>query len=130
MRTAELFRTCSNEHVAAAAVACIGGKFKRRVTAAARRAGVPAGAYVVELLADYDRRASPNSRSFLERDMVRQDMPILAGLRHVVETVLEQEARGSAPVPARETADEQRLRWRIDTHPLLRCGSDLKPLHS
>jgi hypothetical protein len=31
MRTTELFRTCANEYVAAAALACIGGPLERRV---------------------------------------------------------------------------------------------------
>ena len=43
MRTIELFRTCANEHVAAAALACIGGKLQKRVAAAAQSAGLPPG---------------------------------------------------------------------------------------
>lgn len=89
MRTTELFRTCANEYVAAAALACIGGRLERRVAAAARRADLSIGAYVARLVADYDRKASPRRRKVLEMGMLRHDTPLLAGLRHVVETALE-----------------------------------------
>ena len=46
MRTTELFRSCANEYVAAAALACIGGRLERRVALAARRADVSIGAFV------------------------------------------------------------------------------------
>ena len=91
MRSTELFRTCANEHVAAAALACIGGGLKKRVTRAARTAGVTDGAYVARLVADYSRKASPGRRQSLEQGMIREEMPILAGLRHVVEVALEEE---------------------------------------
>lgn len=134
MRTTELFRTCANEHVAAAALACIGGKLERRVTAAARRAGLPAGAFVVELVADYDRKASPNCRKALEMGMVRQDMPILAGLRHVVEMAMEgawEAAReGARSGPASEVAERRHLRWETGTRSLLRGQPQLKRLYS
>src|SRR5271165_6655969 len=89
MRSTELFRTCANEHVAAAALACIGGTLEGRVAAAARRAGLTPGAYVANLVADYDRKASPKRRQSLENGMFRNQMPILAGLRHVVHVALE-----------------------------------------
>lgn len=89
MQTTELFRTCANEYVAAAALACIGGRLERRVAAAARRADLSIGAYVARLVADYDRKASPRRRKSLEMGMLRHDTPLLAGLRHVVETALE-----------------------------------------
>ncbi len=89
MRANELFRTCANEHVAAAALACIGGGLKKRVALAARSAGLSSGAYVARLLADYDRKASPRRRKSLEQGMIHDEMPILAGLRHVVEVALD-----------------------------------------
>ena len=89
MRTNELFRSCANEHVAAAALACIGGALEKRVVVAARRAGLSSGAFVARLVADYDRKASPKRRKSLEQGMFRHQMPILAGLRHVVQVALE-----------------------------------------
>ena len=89
MRMNELFRTCANEHVAAAALACIGGAFERRIAAAARRSGLTAGAMATRLLEEFDHKASPKLRAWLEGAMEGQDMPILAGLRRALETVLE-----------------------------------------
>ncbi len=91
MRPNELFRSCANEYVAAAALACIGGALHRRVMAAARREGLSNGAYVANLLADYDRKATPRRRKHLEQGMMVEPMPILAGLRHVVETAMDEE---------------------------------------
>jgi hypothetical protein len=123
MRTMELFRTCANEHVAAAALACIGGKLEKRVATAASRLNVSSGAFVAGLVADYDRKASVKRRKMLESGMVRSDMPILVGLRHVVETALEgawdvsmDMARGAEASLARRRG----LRWRAGPHVLVR----------
>ncbi len=89
MRSNELFRSCANEHVAAAALACIGGPLEKRVAIAAQRAGLSSGAFVARLVADYDRKASPGRRKSLEKGMFRNQTPILAGLRHVVQVALE-----------------------------------------
>jgi len=100
MRTTELFRTCVNEHVA--------GKFERRVAAAARRAGLPAGAFVAGMVADYDRKASPHRRKLLETGMVHDPMPILAGLRHVLETALDGDLDPARDEGQRQNADLMR----------------------
>jgi hypothetical protein len=130
MRTTELFRSCANEHVAAAALACIGGKLQRRVTAAARRAGVSAGVLVAELVADYDRKASPKLRRILEIGMLRNEMPILAGLRHVVETALEGAWEGSRDLVRGAEAEmaERGLQWKAGARAFLRGESELKSL--
>jgi hypothetical protein len=135
MRTTELFRSCSNEYVAAAALACIGGALERRVEAAARSAGLSRGAYVVRLLLDYDRKAGPKHKKSLEQGMCLNEMPILAGLRHVVETVLEDawdaaEARREARAAAR-TMDgvDPSVLWSGGAA-VLRDGSVHKILHS
>jgi hypothetical protein len=129
----ELFRTCANEHVAAAALACIGGKLQRRVATAARRSGVSSGAFVAGLVADYDRKASVRRRKMLENGMFHSDMPILVGLRHVVETALEgawdvsvEMARGAEA----GLAKQRRLRWEAGPRVLLRRGPELKSLYS
>ena len=88
MPAMELFRTCANEHVAEAAMASIGGALERRVIRAARGAGVPTGVFIVRLVREFDCKASPKRRKWLESAMDRQDMPLLAGLRRVIETAL------------------------------------------
>ena len=135
MRSTELFRSCANEHVADAALACIGGALERRVTVAARYAGLSRGAFVARLVADYDRKASPKRRSSLEQGMIRHQMPILAGLRHVVHVALEGQwdipaarlaasAKGRLGASAKGMADS-RIRW-----PLERNETILKSAYS
>lgn len=131
MRSIELFRTCANEHVAAAALACIGGKLQKRVAAAAQSAGLPPGAMVARLVAEYDRKAGPARRKILEMGMVRHEMPILAGLRHVVETALEGAWDASRDMArnARAGLDERRqLRWEAGPRGLLRGDLEFKSL--
>jgi hypothetical protein len=132
MRTTELFRSCANEHVAAAALACIGGSLEKRVSAAARLAGLSRGAFVARLVADYDRKASPKRRKSLEQGMVRHQMPILAGLRHVVHVALEGEWEVPVARPgasAKGLADG-RIRWPLDRGALERNGAILKSAYS
>ena len=118
MRTTELFRSCANEYVAAAALACIGGRLERRVAVGARRAGLSVGAFVAELVTNYDRKASPNRRRILEMGMVRHDTPLLAGLRHVVETALDGAWDGAteysgAASPVGMPDSSSRFPWRV-----------------
>jgi hypothetical protein len=128
MRTTELFRSCANEHVAAAAMACIGGKLHKRVADAARHAGLSSGAYVARLVADYDRKASPMRRKHLEKGMGCDPMPILAGLRHVVESALEGEWDVAAPKP--DVSERTEIHWSCDSIAALRQGRAPKVLYS
>ncbi len=125
MRTTELFRSCANEYVAAAALACIGGRLERRVALAARRADVSIGAFVARLVVDYDRKASPRRRKTLEMGMIRHDTPLLAGLRHVVETALDGAWDGAAEFagaagPAGMRDSSSRFPWRVSPRGELR----------
>jgi len=88
MEAMQLFRSCANQHVAAAALACIGGGLVAKIDNAALPAGLTRGALVASMVAEYDRKASPALRKQLERCMRRAQMPILAGLRHVLEVAL------------------------------------------
>jgi hypothetical protein len=128
MRSTELFRSCANEHVAAAALACIGGTLEKRVTFAARCAGLSRGAFVVRLVADYDRKAGPKRRKSLEQGMTRHQTPILAGLRHVVHVAL----AGDWDVPAARSGravkalEDGRIHWPRDHSALERNEAMLK----
>ncbi|MCW2285976.1 hypothetical protein M2323_003813 [Rhodoblastus acidophilus] len=105
MDSSELFRSCANEHVAAAALMSLGGALVERIDRAALPIGVTRGAFVANLLAEYDRKASPELRKQLVRAMSRAQMPILAGLRHVLQVAL----RGAfEPAPRRASY----CRWR------------------
>jgi hypothetical protein len=129
MGSKELFRSCANEHVAAAALACVGGTLHRRVTAAARRVGLSSGAYVSSLLADYDRKASPHRRRHLEQGMRCAPMPILAGLRHVVETALDGEWDVASEVVPSEAETTTLITWPVGRARRSR-GASVKMLYS
>ncbi len=88
MHASELFRTCANEHVADAAVSSIGGLLASRIDTMAGLVGETRGALVVRLVDEYDRKASPSLRRQLDLGMGHDDMPLLAGLRHVLEQAL------------------------------------------
>lgn len=132
MRSTELFRSCANEHVAAAALACIGGSLEKRVIVAARNAGVSCGAFVARLVADYDRKAGPKRRKSLEQGMTRHQMPILAGLRHVVHVALagEWDVPAARPHSAARGAEEGRIRWSRDLSGLEQNDAMLNSLYS
>jgi hypothetical protein len=120
MDSSELFRSCANEHVAAAALLSLGGALVGRVDVAALPAGLTRGALVASLVAEYDRKASPALRRQLLRAMRRAQMPILAGLRHVLEVAL----RGAfEPAPRRALYCRWRppvLNWVADSAQLAR----------
>jgi hypothetical protein len=105
MEAGQLFRSCANEHVAAAALASLGGALARRIDSVALPAGLTRGVLVASLVAEYERDASPALLRQLSQRMRNSDMPILAGLRHVLEASLNG-ALDSEPGRARS------CRWR------------------
>jgi hypothetical protein len=92
MLVADLIHSCSNEMVAQAALASIGGRFADRVCAAAREKGVSVGKFVAIIVSDYARRADDAMREALRERIVGEDQPLLHGLRAVLETALEEGA--------------------------------------
>ena len=87
----ELFRTCANEHVAGRRL----GLYRRKAAEARAPCAAQSGpACRPALLSRACRRnmigrQGQARRKSLEMGMFRHEMPILAGLRHVVETALE-----------------------------------------
>lgn len=89
MLITDLIHSCSNDKVAQAAVVCIGGPFAERVRAVARENGVSEGRFVAIVVRDFALRADDEAREHLARKVAGSDQPILNGLRHVVESALE-----------------------------------------
>jgi hypothetical protein len=89
MVIADMLHSCSNDSVARAALACIGGNFADRVHAAARRNGLNAGRFVAIVVRDFARRATDDSYASLRERMTGADQPLLRGLRHIIEPALE-----------------------------------------
>jgi len=97
MLLSELVRSCSHEKVAEAAVASIGPGFRRLIEEAARDKGLGVGAFSASLVRSFAYNADEQDWSYLAAQLAGKDMPILAGLRHVLETMLE---IGDAEIPA------------------------------
>lgn len=92
MLIADLVHSCSNAHVARAAVACVGGEFAERVAAVAEKKGVDVGRFVAAVVRDFARRANREAVRALGRSIANADQPLLLGLVCVVEPALEEGA--------------------------------------
>ena len=88
MLLGEIIKTCSHEKVAQAAVASIGADFQQRVERAARERGLRTGIFVALAVRCFGRTAGDEEWADLARAMERKDMPILSGLRHILEATL------------------------------------------
>jgi hypothetical protein len=85
----EIVHTCSNEHVARAAVASIGISFASRVRFVADLLGVSVGAFTARTVRTFGAEASVGARREVMRAMIRSDQPILRGLEAILERELE-----------------------------------------
>ena len=88
MVIADMIHSCSNAHVAKAAVFCIGGAFAERVGAAARERGMEVGGFVVVIVQEFARRADGEAMRALTREIAGADQPILKGLARLLEPAL------------------------------------------
>lgn len=89
MLISDLIHSCSNEKVALAAMASIGGVFAERVRGAAQENGMPAGRFVACIVRDYGRRSNADMRHALQRRVTGTDQPLLHALRVIVENAIE-----------------------------------------
>jgi hypothetical protein len=89
MLVADLIHSCSNEKVAQAAVACIGGQFADRVRRVASKRGLAVGGFVAAVVRTFALRANEEARAALTTSVAGSDQPLLSGLRHVIEPALE-----------------------------------------
>ena len=89
MQIDEIVHSCSNAHVARAALVCIGGDFALRIERAAFEHGVPAGVFASLAVRKFGRTAHPQDRAVIARAISGVDQPVLHGLRAIIEMVLE-----------------------------------------
>ncbi len=92
----EIVHTCSNAHVARAALASIGGGFARDVVAAARRRHIPAGVLVANIVRDFSRRAADEEWKAADEAARGADQPILSGLRFILQSRLSEASQDLA----------------------------------
>ena len=91
MITREIVVTCSNPHIARAAVASIGGDFARRFSREAALRKVSSGMLASRLVSDFARTARDSDWQVVADAVRGADTPILTGLRHILERGLETE---------------------------------------
>jgi hypothetical protein len=107
MLVAELVKSCSNPNVADAALASIGPDFRRQVERAAIRAGMDAGRFAARCVEEFGREGNGLRRAAVIRAMERQDMPLLSGLRRILEMRIDEERARTRDFPSRAMAFEK-----------------------
>jgi len=80
----EIFRTCSNPHLACAALASIGGELSHRFASEASKSGASLGTHVARIVQTFAEVASHHDRDEVCRAAQGADQPILAGLKHIL----------------------------------------------
>ena len=88
----EVFDSCSNPKVAAAALASIGGVVAAKVRAVAARNGVPDGVLVAALVREFREHSCPSVVASAEEGMRRSEVPVLTVLQQILEHALARRA--------------------------------------
>ncbi len=94
----EIVLTCSNPHVARAAVASIGGDFARRFSRDAAQRNVSSGVFAAWLVRRFSRQAGNGDWEGVDEAARGADQPILSGLRYILERGAELDEDDSDPV--------------------------------
>ena len=81
----EIVRTCSHSKVAAAAVDSIGGEFARAFAAEAKRRNLARGALAAQMVNEFAAHADEVALQKLTIATHRSDVPLLSGLRYILE---------------------------------------------
>jgi hypothetical protein len=85
----EIVSTCSNPHVARAAIVSIGGDFARRFERDAADRNLSSGTFASRVVRHFVRRADGSDWEGVGKATRGADMPILSGLRYILERGLE-----------------------------------------
>lgn len=111
----EIVVTCSNPHVARAAVGSIGGDFARRFATEAARRSLSSGVLAGRLVRRFSLRATDGEWDGVGQATRGADQPVLSGLRYILERGLDSDEEEAAPS----------LGWRAPAHP--RFGGEARP---
>jgi hypothetical protein len=102
MIVTEIVHTCSNPHVARAALASIGGDFAADFAAKASLRNMSAGTLAAHLVKKFSVRATGEERDSVDEAARATDQPILSGLRHILsQPNAGQKLRSSRPTSPR-----------------------------
>jgi hypothetical protein len=94
----EIVLTCSNPHVARAAVLSIGGDFARRLSRDAAKRNLTSGAFAAGLVRRFSRQAGDGDWEGVGEATRGADQPILSGLRYILDRGLELDEDESDPL--------------------------------
>ncbi|MDX7949866.1 hypothetical protein P7D22_01580 [Lichenihabitans sp. Uapishka_5] len=97
MRVSDILTSCAHHHVAAAAVASIGGDFAANVRRRANGAGVTIGDFTAERVRMFSGRASEGDWRVVAATMEGQDLALLSGLQVVMTRMMAEDGRAPAP---------------------------------
>ncbi|MGA2043567.1 MAG: hypothetical protein ABSG83_09365 [Roseiarcus sp.] len=84
MTLREIVHTCTNPHVASAALASIGGDFATRFAAWASRRNMAAGALAAQVVREFSIHAADSELDGVDEAARGADQPILTGLRYIL----------------------------------------------
>jgi hypothetical protein len=110
----EIVLTCSNPHVARAAVASIGGDFARRFSRDAAKRNLTSGVFAAGLVRRFSRQAGHGDWEGVGEATRGVDQPILSGLRYILERGREL-GEGDSDDPVED--------WRPPAPSFSRCGA-------
>jgi hypothetical protein len=88
----EILWTCSNPHVARAAVASIGGDFARKFSRDAANRNLSSGLLASRLVGEFARHAGDGDWKALDDAVRGADMPILSGLRYILDRAMKRKS--------------------------------------
>lgn len=120
MLMADILHSCTDEGIAAAAVASIGGPFAAAIRAEATRSGLTVGALTASLVTSFARDATERDWRDLSAAIMGADHPVLSGLQTMAERALRHAERSTRLRPGRDPAPS--LRPGASTSPaMFRC---------
>jgi hypothetical protein len=94
----EIVLTCSNPHVARAAVLSIGGDFARRLSRDAAKRNLPSGVFAAGLVRRFSRHAGDGDWEGVGEATRGADQPILSGLKYILDRGRELDQDDSDPL--------------------------------
>ena len=92
MLVSDILRSCTHRHVAAAAIASIGGDFAAAVQRRADGEGLSIGDFTATRVRSFSGRASERDWRLVAAQMQGQDLALLSGLQVVMTRMMGNEA--------------------------------------
>ena len=89
MLIADLIHSCSNENVAQAAIASIGGDLATQAATCAKKHNLTIGGLVSNIVRNFDLYSDGAAKIALQDQILGHDQPLLFGLKALLEAAIE-----------------------------------------